>query len=233
MTAQASAERRPSIRERPARPALSREGIVSAALVILEEAGLGKVTMRRIAASLDTGAASLYVYVRDTEDLHAQVLDALLGSLTPIDARGTWRTSLIGVLERYARLLFKYPEIARMTMRTHPSGPNYLALVDSVLGLLHEGRVPDGDAAWAVDLLLASVTANVVEHTTRRSNGSAGNDFAALSVELAHVDPRTHPNIARVGDDLLSGDGDARFRWALDVLINGVLNTPRRSTGKT
>src|SRR6185437_6867831 len=69
---------RPSRRERPAKPALTRDGIVAAALGILREEGLGKVTMRRVAQELDTGHASLYVYVRDTGDLHAQVLDALL-----------------------------------------------------------------------------------------------------------------------------------------------------------
>ena len=43
--------------------------------------GLSKVTMRRVAATLDTGAASLYVCVRNTEDLHAQILDVLLDSV--------------------------------------------------------------------------------------------------------------------------------------------------------
>src|SRR4051794_25633292 len=78
-----------SRRERPAKPALSRPGIVDAALTILRDEGLAKVTMRRIAAALDTGPASLYVYVHNTEDLHAQILDALLADIaTP--AGGDW-----------------------------------------------------------------------------------------------------------------------------------------------
>src|SRR6478672_908507 len=84
-----------SRRERPAKPALSREGIVAAALAVLRAEGLERVTMRRVAAELDTGAASLYVYVRDTEDLHAQLLDALLGPVADaIPAGGTWRERL-------------------------------------------------------------------------------------------------------------------------------------------
>ncbi|MFI0242443.1 FAD-dependent monooxygenase [Streptomyces sp. NPDC016845] len=70
-----------SRRERPAKPALSRDGIVAAAVHVLRTEGLGKVTMRRLAHELDTGPASLYVYVRNTDELHAAVLDALLAEV--------------------------------------------------------------------------------------------------------------------------------------------------------
>src|ERR1700761_7653265 len=78
----------PNRRERPAKPALTRDGIVAAALLVLRAEGLGKVTMRRVAQQLDTGHASLYVYVRDTADLHAQVLDALLAPALAVAGPG-------------------------------------------------------------------------------------------------------------------------------------------------
>jgi AcrR family transcriptional regulator len=50
------------------------------------------VTMRRLAQELDTGPASLYVYVANTDELHAAVLDEMLGEvdLDPADSRGDW-----------------------------------------------------------------------------------------------------------------------------------------------
>jgi AcrR family transcriptional regulator len=68
-------------RERPAKPALTREGIVAAAVAVMRAEGVERVTMRRLAKELDTGAASLYVYVKDTEELHAAVLDELLAEV--------------------------------------------------------------------------------------------------------------------------------------------------------
>ena len=50
------------------------------------------MTMRRLADELDTGAASLYVYVRNTAELHAAVLDELLGSVELSRRRGTGRS---------------------------------------------------------------------------------------------------------------------------------------------
>jgi len=83
---------RPAVsrRERPAKPALTREGIVAAAVAVMQAEGLDRVTMRRIANDLDTGPASLYVYVRNTAELHAAMLEELLSQvdLSPVTAAG-------------------------------------------------------------------------------------------------------------------------------------------------
>ena len=85
-----------SRRERPAKPALSRRWIVDTAVRIMRAEGLDKVTMRRLAQELDTGPASLYVYVANTAELHAAVLDDLLGQVDLSGAEGGdgWRDQL-------------------------------------------------------------------------------------------------------------------------------------------
>lgn len=213
-------------RARPVQPALSRDTIVAAALAILREEGLGTATMRRVAAALDTGQASLYAHIRDTADLHAQILDALLGevALAPPPA-GPWRERLKGLLRDYALVLFRHPEIARMAMSTQPSGPHYLALLDALLALLREGGVGDREAAWAVDLLLLYATAIAAENSARKPAHRTA-EIAALAARLA-ADAGRYPQIARVGPELVAGEGLDRFSWGLDVLITGVLGTPR------
>jgi AcrR family transcriptional regulator len=231
MTSSKKARPALSRRERPAKAALSRQGIVDVALAILRDEGLAKVTMRRIAAALDTGPAALYVYIRDTEDLHAQILDALLGPLrAPVSRRGTWRARLKALLTSYSRVLFDHPEMARMAMSTQPSGPNYLSLVDSILALLREGGVPDREASWAVDLLLLYATALAAERSNRRASSRAADEFSAMATAISTVDAARYPNIARLGPELLSGKGPDRFDWALDVLLGGFLTTPRSPT---
>jgi hypothetical protein len=51
--------RQRSTRDRPAKAPLSEGAVIEAALAILKSEGLAAVTMRRVAAALDTGAASL------------------------------------------------------------------------------------------------------------------------------------------------------------------------------
>src|SRR3954451_11968234 len=105
-----------SRRERPAKPALTREWIVAETIEIMRKEGLEKVTMRRVAQVLDTGAASLYVYVANTAELHAAVLDELLGALPAPGSRGTWTDRLEALLGRYADILFAHPGLARSAL---------------------------------------------------------------------------------------------------------------------
>lgn len=214
-----------SRRDRPAKPALSRDGIIDAALTILHEGGLGKVTMRRIAAALDTGPASLYVYVRDTEDLHAQILDVLIGRMPSPSPEGTWRSRLHELLALYGEILNAYPEIARMTLTTQPVGPHYFALVESILDLLAEGGIPEDTAAWGVDILLATVTAGAVEHGV--AAGESAESLATMAAAIAITSGERYPRIVRLGDEMLAGTGAERFHWGLDVLLNGLGRTPR------
>ena len=226
MTQRSEAPR--SRRERPAKPALTRGGIIAAAVQLMSVEGLDRVTMRRLAQELDTGPASLYVYVRNTAELHAAVLDELLGAvdLSPVSADGDWRERLIQVLTSYTKVLFAYPGLAQSALVARPSGNHYLSLVEGLLSLLAEGGVPPRQAAWGVDLLLLYATASAAEHASRDRNPDAPDDEAALAATLLHASAGSYPHIAALGPELLSGPGEARLAWGFHVLIQGTFDTP-------
>ncbi|MGY0018877.1 TetR/AcrR family transcriptional regulator [Streptomyces sp. YJ-C3] len=212
-----------SRRERPAKPALSRDGIVAAAVHVLRTEGLGKVTMRRLAHELDTGPASLYVYVRNTDELHAAVLDELLAEVDLGPARetsGDWQERLTRLLTSYLDMLFRYPSLARSALTVHPAGDHYLDLVEAVLVLLREGGVPDTRAAWGVDLLLQYATATATEH--------AGDDAGTMDAALAAItsaSPARHPELVRLADVLTAG-APGRLNWGFAALIAGITAAP-------
>ncbi|MFI7387064.1 TetR/AcrR family transcriptional regulator [Streptomyces sp. NPDC049813] len=213
-----------SRRERPAKPALSRAGIVAAAVHVLRTEGLGKVTMRRLARELDTGPASLYVYVRNTDELHAAVLDELLAEVDLSPARepgGEWRERLTRLLTSYLEMLFRHPSLARSALTVHPAGAHYLDLVEALLVLLREGGVSDARAAWGVDLLLQYATAMAAEHAGDHPD-SLDDTFTAI----ATASPARHPELARLGDVLVAGGGAGRLSWGFATLIAGIEAAP-------
>ncbi|MFJ4867621.1 TetR/AcrR family transcriptional regulator [Streptomyces sp. NPDC088757] len=228
-------------RERPAKPALTRRGIVETAVRLMRAEGLEKVTMRRLAQELDTGPASLYVYVANTAELHAAVLDALLGEVDPGadgdedngggegDGRGggaDWRGRLLAVLGSYTRVLFEHPQLARSALVARPSGENYLDLVERVLDLLSRSGAPREQVAWGVDILLQHATATAAEQGTRERDPSARDDWNAL-VEAVHAPGgAARPMIGAHLPALLSGPDEHRLTWGFDVLINGIVGTP-------
>jgi len=214
-----------SRRDRPAKAPLSRGAIVSAAMDLLGRDE--RLTMRGMAAALDTGAASLYAYYDNVEDLYAGVLDGLLGTLNLRRGRKPWRERLIAMLTSYIEVLCARPELARTALVTRPNGANSLRLWEALLGLLHEAGVSRGDAAWAVDLLLQRATAIAAEQGVRSQSASADAEDERVAEAITDVSPRTHPHIAASADELLSGPAVARLTWGFEVLINGILSTPR------
>jgi AcrR family transcriptional regulator len=232
MTAHSPSAR--SRRERPAKPALTRDGIVDTAVALMRSEGLERVTMRRLAQELDTGPASLYVYVANTAELHAAVLDRLLGEvdLSPADATapGDWRERLVRLLTSYVEVLFAHPALARAALVARPFGENYLGLVEAVLVLLAEGGVPPGRASWGLDLLLQYATASAAEHSGRDQSPGAEDDWDALTRALLRASPARHPQIAALGPALLHGTGEERLAWGFQVLISGITAAPEPPT---
>jgi AcrR family transcriptional regulator len=215
-----------SRRERPAKPALTRAGIIATAVRLVRTEGLDRITMRRLAQELDTGPASLYVYLRNTTELHAAVFDELLGTvdLAPVCADGDWRERLIRVLTSYTHLMFEYPGLAQAALVARPSGPNYLALAEGLLALMSEGGVASKQAAWGLDLLLLFATATAAEHTTRDRDVDAPGEEAAQVATVLNAAPDTYPYIAALGADLISGPGETRLAWGFQVLIDGTIH---------
>ncbi len=125
-------------------------------------------------------------------------------------------------------MLFEHPSLAHSALVARPSGPNYLALVEAVLALLHEGGVPDAQAAWGVDVLLQVATATAAEQSTRDRSIAAEDEQNALLDALGQVTAESHPRIAALGPDLLSGTPEQRLAWIFRVVINGAQVTPRQ-----
>ena len=79
------------------------------------------LSLRKVAAALDTGAASLYVYVANLDELLGLVLDRVLGEVErPGDPEGDWREQLKTVLRSYFRVLYERPGLAQVAL-AHPA----------------------------------------------------------------------------------------------------------------
>lgn len=219
-----------SRRDRPAKPPLSRQWIIAETIKIVQEEGLAKATMRRVADALDTGPASLYVYIANTAELHAAVTDELTGTL-PGDEDGPWADRLERLMSAYSSLLFSYPGLARSALQLRPMGPNTIRLFDRALGLLLEGGVAPDRAAWGVDLLVQHATASAAEHSAPTPGDTYPASFspdavAEISAAVRNAAAEDVPHIAGHADLLLSGTPEQRASWAIRALIAGIAGTP-------
>jgi AcrR family transcriptional regulator len=210
-----------SRRTRPAKPPLSRDAIVEEALRQITSQDDGAMSLRKIAKALDTGPASLYAYVNDLSELQALVLDRALDAVKVDGAGGSWRDRLEKLLRSYAEVLVGSPAVALIAFQTTAVGPNALRIAEALLELLADAGVDRANAAWAIDMLTMFVTAVAAEHA-HGSNPGAPDGPVAQAINRA---PATeYPRVHAARNEIMSGTGEERFAWAVDVLIRGILS---------
>jgi AcrR family transcriptional regulator len=218
-----------SRRNRPAKAPLSRDVIVSTALGILEKDGLAGLSLRRLATALDTGAASLYVYLANLDELYALMLDRALAAVKlPEPDRRPWRDRLKEYLVSYLHVLYEKQGLAHLAMSTVATGPNSLRMWEVLLGLLKEAGIGDASLVAGVDMLLLHVTSIAAEESNRRA---VGRDASRIPNALAGASAEEFPLVSALFQKgMFAGgeDDDAQVRWALDALIDGIM---ARQTG--
>jgi AcrR family transcriptional regulator len=213
-----------SRRARPAKAPLSRDVIVQAGLQILDRDGLDALTMRRVAQELDTGPASLYVYVANRDDLMAAMLDSALGQVTVPD-KGTWRQRLHALASATIDAMSQHEGLALVALGGIPTSRNALRILDRMLALLKEGSLDDTTAAWAIDLIYLHITAAAAEQSAYNAKQTNEAEYIAdVDRHYTALPADEYPMISGMRQALLSG-GD-RDTWGLRVLINGILHTP-------
>ena len=226
-----SPTRQRSTRDRPAKAPLSEDAIVDAALAITRAEGLDAVTMRRVAAGLDTGAASLYVYVRNRDELLRAMMDRVAGTVprvAPDPER--WREQVHDLMRSFREALEVHPGLASVLTGEPPTTENALAGAESLLGILLAGGIASQDASWAVDILMLIVTATATEADLRRTAGdSAELDVFRIRDTFAGLSTTRFPLLVNHASELTAGAGDERFRFAIDTFLDGLVARATRA----
>jgi AcrR family transcriptional regulator len=220
--------RQRSTRDRPAKAPLSENAIVDAALAITRTEGLGAVTMRRVAAELDTGAASLYVYVRNRDELVRAMLDRVAETVPrAVPEPERWREQVHDLMRGFRDALEAHPGLASVLTGDVPTTENVLAGAENLLGILLAGGIASQDAAWAVDILMLIMTATATEADLRRAAGrttEADRDDAIAQIRdiFAGLPATRFPLLIAHASELVAGAGEERFRFAIDTFLDGL-----------
>jgi len=188
----------PSIWLRPersqvGRPAQhTRAGITAIALDIADREGLDAVSMRRVAAELGTGAASLYRYVQTREDLLDLMTDATGAEYEFAAPTGDWLADLVAMGEQSRAILRRHPWLAGLAITRPVIGPNGLAVLEHFLAVLacHPADLTAKMEAFA---LLNGITATSVLYEQ-----AGGADLQARNVAyLTHaLTSGEHPRLS-------------------------------------
>jgi AcrR family transcriptional regulator len=214
-------------RSQPAKAPLSKEAVLEAGLRVLRARGIDGVTMRAVATELDTGAASLYVYVANRQQLLNEMFDRVVSEIDlgedPDPKR--WRDQLESLLTRILETLERHHGIARVPLANVPTGPNAAVVADRVIGLLRAGGIDDRSIAFFIDVVFLYINATAYETAIYVEEGVPEDSIEAdIRAAFSRLDPSTIPNTMSMLNVLTQGSGDARFRFGLRLMIEGLLH---------
>ena len=130
-------------------------------------------------------------------------------------------------MRRLHQALIAHPGIAAVTLADPPTTEAILRLTENLLGIMLAGGLDPQDAAWVSDIFVSLVTAATSEDDVRRPGGHRDDGRQQQVDELyktfAGLPPDRFPLIAAHAVQMVAGDSDERFRFAIDVVIDGVI----------
>ncbi|PRY39823.1 TetR/AcrR family transcriptional regulator [Umezawaea tangerina] len=204
------------------------EQVVDTALGVIAAEGYESLTMRRLAAALDTGPASLYAHVVNKADLDELLIARLCAGIRlPDPDPAAWREQIRSVCADLRDQFLKYPGVSRAALAMVPTDLETVRVSEGMLAILLAGGVAPRAAGWAIDAMLLYVAAYCLEISVmeqRRVDDDAAwvVDPDELRRRLAALPVATFPHTARYAAELTSGAGHDRFDFTLGLLVDGV-----------
>jgi AcrR family transcriptional regulator len=213
---------------------LDRETVTHTALAIVEEHGLGGLTMRRVADELGVGLATLYSTASSKETILDDMIEMVFGQLPPPDRTpGREVDSLLELWSAAHELLFANPSVAQLIALKPAGAPGLLTLIESTLALLRAAGVENGLLSKA----LTTIRSYTLGFTLLRVSRS---DPAAVVAERRLAEASSHaadrfPEIVALTPDMARSMGSEQFVDGLSHLLRGFLprseHHTRRWTG--
>jgi AcrR family transcriptional regulator len=206
----------------------SRNEITAAAVAIADREGLDAVSMRRVAAGLGTGAASLYRYLQTREDLLDLMIDAMGSEYLYTAPTGDWLADLLDIGEQARAIMRRHPWLPPLVITRPVLGPNGLILLEHVLEALasHPARTAAKLEAFA---LLNMATALFVQNELTGGPARQQRNAAYLQHALAAgrrprlAELLTPVPPARTSPPEPATDQADRYRDILARILSGLL----------
>lgn len=205
----------------------TRADVTAAAIAVAESDGFAAVSMRRVAAGLGTGPASLYRYVRNRDELLQLMADAVYRELRLEHTGRGRRADLVEVGLEGFRATMAHPWFVDLLAEPSflPIGPAVARLVEHCLSLMADEPLPGPRKMEAIGVLngMVHLFAGIVVRQDLPER------MAAQAAYLAHAaqDGR-HPHLAAVFGSAPAADGPAQtpeqgLGRMLVMILDGIL----------
>ena len=167
------------------KPKHSRAAIVAAAIGIADKDGMAAVSIRRVAADIGAGAASLYRYLNSHDELIELMVDSVGGEYDLGPSAEPPRAQLLNLAWQGRAIMHRHPWLATLLLTRPAMGPNSIAYLERALAALETADMP-GPAKLQTVAMLTAISSAFVQNELAQSAGTGANDDGAIE-RLQHL----------------------------------------------
>jgi AcrR family transcriptional regulator len=210
--------------ETEARPPLSRDRVLRAAVGLADRAGIDALSMRKLGQELGVDAMALYRHVRGKDDLLDGVLDVIVGEIERPIAGEDWRVSLRELAMAARRVMLRHPWALQVLKDRGTSGPATLDHIEAALATLQEGGFSIEVAHHALHVLDSRIFGFNQALFEDSDKADRSPEVAAAMVRALAGYPRISELARSVSHDGDLGpcDDDVEFAFGLDMILDGL-----------
>lgn len=198
------------------RPPLSRARVLETALLLIDDAGLEALSMRKLGAALGVEAMSLYNHVASKDDLLAGVADLLLESVAIPDPAEDWRASVRALCNAVRQVGIAHPRAFPLLVTQGRTSLEAWRPVLAGFDLVHHAGLSDEQTVSAVNVVASFLVGFVLFEI----NAMVHHQHAVLHER--DIPPDRALLRRYLAARPLTTDQDAEFTRGLDVLIAGI-----------
>ncbi len=160
------------------KPEHSRAGIAAAAIDIADRDGLTAVSIRRVAAGIGAGGASLYRYLKSHDELIELIVDAVSNEydLDPSDEPPP--IQLLNLARQGRAIMHRHPWLAPLLLTRPSMGPNALKYLERALSAMKPVDMPGPAKLQTVAMMTAITSAFVQNELASADSSTTGLDGA-------------------------------------------------------
>ncbi|MCG7523399.1 TetR/AcrR family transcriptional regulator [Streptomyces sp. OfavH-34-F] len=205
-------------------PRISREEIVATARRIVDEGGVGRLTMRRLATEVGSTPMAIYHHVRDKEELLVLLLDDYAArTLRRPEMPARPRERVVVAATAIHEALAGCPWIVEVLTADDLLATSALWFVEQIVdGLVECGLPPDGAVHGYRAIWYYTAGEIVVRATAARRR--ADSERATYREQVfGALDPGELPRLARLADRWAPLTAEDTYRAGLQALVDGLL----------
>ncbi len=132
-------------------PGLTRDAVVSAAVELMDEGGVAALSMRKLAARLNSAPMTLYTYVDTKADILEFALDGVFTEMLTAAVRSDWwEDDLTAMAQEMFEVFLRHPWAPALLGSKPPIGPAAVAHLGMILEVLSDAGLGDGDLESAL-----------------------------------------------------------------------------------